>query len=78
MTLRRNAKLAPWEQAQRLQLFPKFDFANPEDDELEHPALAHIPYRDSKLTRVLARNLGGNSHTGLLITLHRQENSLQM
>ena len=28
----------------------------------------HIPYRDSKLTRVLQESLGGNSHTTLIIT----------
>lgn len=29
---------------------------------------AHIPYRDSKLTRVLQESLGGNSKTCLIIT----------
>lgn len=29
---------------------------------------SHIPYRDSKLTRVLQESLGGNSHTTLIIT----------
>ena len=29
---------------------------------------AHIPYRDSKLTRVLQESIGGNSKTSLLIT----------
>jgi len=28
----------------------------------------HIPYRDSKLTRVLQESIGGNSKTSLLIT----------
>ena len=28
----------------------------------------HIPYRDSKLTRVLQESLGGNSKTSLIIT----------
>ena len=28
----------------------------------------HIPYRDSKLTRLLQDSLGGNSHTSLIIT----------
>ena len=30
----------------------------------------HVPYRDSKLTRVLKDSLGGNSHFVLLTTLH--------
>lgn len=29
----------------------------------------HIPYRDSKLTRILCESLGGNSKTALIITL---------
>lgn len=28
----------------------------------------HIPYRDSKLTRVLQDSLGGNSKTSIIIT----------
>lgn len=28
----------------------------------------HIPYRDSKLTRLLSESLGGNSKTCLVIT----------
>lgn len=29
---------------------------------------SHIPYRDSKLTRILSESLGGNSRTCLIIT----------
>lgn len=32
--------------------------------------LTHIPYRDSKLTRLLQNSLGGNSYTVLLATVH--------
>ncbi len=28
----------------------------------------HVPYRDSKLTRVLQESIGGNSKTSLIIT----------
>src|SRR3569833_4786502 len=28
----------------------------------------HVPYRDSKLTRILQESLGGNSQTSLVIT----------
>ena len=28
----------------------------------------HVPYRDSKLTRVLQESLGGNARTALIIT----------
>ena len=30
---------------------------------------AHVPYRDSKLTRVLSESLGGNSKTSLIVTV---------
>eukprot|EP00971_Amphidinium_carterae_P089655 1774857-Amphidinium_carterae.1 len=36
----------------------------------------HVPFRDSKLTRLLSINLGGNSQTGVLITLAPPELSL--
>lgn len=32
-----------------------------------HPQSTHIPYRDSKLTRILQESLGGNSRTTLII-----------
>ncbi|CAN0250934.1 unnamed protein product, partial [Ectocarpus fasciculatus] len=32
--------------------------------------LTHIPYRDSKLTRLLQNSLGGNSFTVVLATVH--------
>ena len=31
--------------------------------------VGHIPYRDSKLTRLLQESLGGNSKTNLIITV---------
>ena len=34
----------------------------------ESKAGAHVPYRDSKLTRILQESLGGNSQTCLVIT----------
>ena len=30
---------------------------------------AHVPYRDSKLTRLLCQSLGGNARTALLVNL---------
>jgi hypothetical protein len=33
----------------------------------------HIPYRDSKLTRLLQNSIGGNSYTTLLATIHPTE-----
>ena len=29
----------------------------------------HIPYRDSKLTRILKESLGGNAKTSLIVTI---------
>jgi len=39
---------------------------------------AHVPYRDSKLTRLLEDSLGGNSRTSIVVTvspatIHREE-----
>ncbi len=36
---------------------------------LTDPKVAHIPYRDSKLTRLLQESLGGNSKTNLIINI---------
>ena len=36
---------------------------------LTDPKTAHIPYRDSKLTRLLQESLGGNSKTRLIINV---------
>lgn len=42
----------------------------PEDNE-------HIPFRDSKLTRLLSVHLNGNSQTGLLVTLTPSEDAIE-
>lgn len=36
---------------------------------LTDPRVSHIPYRDSKLTRILQESLGGNSRTTLIINI---------
>ena len=41
----------------------------------EHKS-SHIPYRDSKLTRLLSNSLGGNSKTALLLALSPASDSL--
>eukprot|EP00440_Ansanella_granifera_P054110 gb/GFBE01058656.1/.p1 GENE.gb/GFBE01058656.1/~~gb/GFBE01058656.1/.p1 ORF type:complete len:1040 (+),score=214.15 gb/GFBE01058656.1/:1-3120(+) len=37
----------------------------------------HVPFRDSKLTRLLSVHLGGNSHTGMLVTLTPAEEAIE-
>eukprot|EP00928_Gymnodinium_smaydae_P071105 TRINITY_DN54782_c0_g1_i1.p1 TRINITY_DN54782_c0_g1~~TRINITY_DN54782_c0_g1_i1.p1 ORF type:complete len:1127 (+),score=249.98 TRINITY_DN54782_c0_g1_i1:111-3383(+) len=37
----------------------------------------HVPFRDSKLTRLLSVHLGGNSQTGLLVTLTPAEDNVE-
>lgn len=40
---------------------------------LSSKTASHVPYRDSKLTRLLCTSLGGNSRTALVITLSPSE-----
>eukprot|EP01028_Stygiella_incarcerata_P011838 TRINITY_DN69214_c0_g1_i1.p1 TRINITY_DN69214_c0_g1~~TRINITY_DN69214_c0_g1_i1.p1 ORF type:complete len:797 (+),score=190.93 TRINITY_DN69214_c0_g1_i1:421-2811(+) len=44
---------------------------------LTNPDAVHIPYRDSKLTRLCQDSLGGNSNTFLLATVGPSPNSFQ-
>ena len=44
---------------------------------LGEPGRKHIPYRDSKLTRLLADALGGNCKTAFVVTLSPAECSLE-
>lgn len=36
---------------------------------LTEAKIGHVPYRDSKLTRILQESLGGNAKTSLIINL---------
>ena len=38
---------------------------------------SHIPYRDSKLTRILQESLGGNFKTSLIVTCSNHSNHLE-
>jgi hypothetical protein len=46
-------------------------------DPRDGPSAAHIPYRDSKLTRLLQGALGGNAYTTLLATVHPRLSDLE-
>lgn len=48
-----------------------------EDKVARNEGPAHVPYRDSKLTRLLSVHLGGNSRTGILVTLHPAEEFIE-
>ena len=39
---------------------------------------SHIPFRDSRLTRLLQDSLGGNAKTSLVVTIGRQPESLKI
>lgn len=43
---------------------------------LTDPKVSHIPYRDSKLTRILQESLGGNSRTTLIINISPASGSI--
>jgi hypothetical protein len=38
---------------------------------------SHVPYRDSKLTRLLQDSLGGNSKTSIIVTLRIESQNVE-
>lgn len=40
--------------------------------------ITHIPWRDSKLTRLLQKSLGGNSRAALLVAVHPSTQALEI
>jgi kinesin family protein 5 len=44
---------------------------------LSNSRCQHVPYRDSKLTRILRESLGGNSQTALIVTCSPHIDNLQ-
>merc|ERR1719201_1306206 len=48
-----------------------------ESDGFEAMRNEHVPFRDSKLTRLLSVHLGGNSQTGMLVTLTPHEDFIE-